>query len=80
MWEWGHHLTSRKTGTHNIALFLVSNFFVEVHIRLTDNVTTNIIGFAKNELNENFKSLLNPNDPFLKAFLAKDSSSETKAA
>lgn len=81
VWEWGHYLTSRKTETHNIVLFLVNDFLAEVHIALTDNKTTDVIGILKTELHSDFKTLMNNDDPFIKALWeGKHSSSQQKSA
>ncbi|MCW3077334.1 MAG: hypothetical protein JWO32_1943 [Bacteroidetes bacterium] len=80
VWEWGHYLTSRKTETHNIVLFLVNDFLAEVHIGLTDHKTTHVKGISKTEIHPDFNTLLNNDDPFVKAFLdKKNSSSQQKS-
>jgi hypothetical protein len=81
VWEWGYLIGSRKLNDHNIALFLVNDFLAEVYITLTDNKTTLINGISKNDLHPDFKNMLNPKDPFVKAFLKLgDSSSKPEAA
>lgn len=80
VWEWGHYLTSRKNETHNIVLFLISDFFAEAHITLFENKTTLINGMDKSELHPDFQNILNHEDPFVKAYIKPDSSSRHRAA
>ncbi|MBA3665682.1 MAG: hypothetical protein H0W61_15970 [Bacteroidetes bacterium] len=80
VWEWGHYLTSRKKEDLNIVLFLINDFFAEVHISTSDNKTTCIVGIARKELHEDFMTTLNHNDPFVKVFLKDLSSSRHEAA
>lgn len=79
VWEWGHLLTSRKDETQNLVLFLVHDFFTEVHINLADNTTKEIRGLSKNELHPEYEKVLNNEDPFVKVFL-KPYSSNPKVA
>ncbi|MGZ4097953.1 MAG: hypothetical protein ACXVNM_03700, partial [Bacteroidia bacterium] len=80
VWEWGHYLASRKQEGYNIALFIIHDFFAEVHISLTDNKTIEIKGIAKDALHPAFVNALNHDDPFVKVFLGDRSSSRPETA
>jgi len=67
VWEWGYYISSKQYGNHTIALFVLGNFFTEVYISTLSNKTDLIKGIDKTELNSDFVSSLNTEDPLIKA-------------
>jgi hypothetical protein len=65
VWEWGFYLGNRKTSYNNILYFLLNDFFVEVQVRLSDNVTESIN--ARAELDEEILSQLQYKRPLIKS-------------
>jgi hypothetical protein len=65
VWEWGFYLGNRKTPDHNILYFLLNDFFVEMQVRLSDNVTESINAAA--ELDEDILSQLQYKRPLIKS-------------
>jgi hypothetical protein len=61
IWEWGFYLGSIKTGDYNVVYFLLNNFFVEMQVRLSDNVTESIS--AEAELSQDILSQLQYRNP-----------------
>lgn len=66
VWEWGFFITNRKSGDDTVAVFLMSDFFVELHISSKSNETTEVKGLTKAGLKPEILSKLKDN-LFLKA-------------
>ncbi|MCE3228879.1 MAG: hypothetical protein K0S32_3430 [Bacteroidetes bacterium] len=73
VWEWGYFVSARKSGEHNIALFLIGDFFAEVFISISANKTEMINGLSHSQLHSDFIDAVKKDDPFIKAvsFFAK---------
>ncbi|MCE3259973.1 MAG: hypothetical protein K0S12_1614 [Bacteroidetes bacterium] len=80
VWEWGYYVATRKTGNHNVVLFLVSDFFAEVHITLADNKTEMIKGVSHADLHSDFIGAVKKDDPFIKAISSISKAPFTTAA
>jgi hypothetical protein len=80
VWEWGYFVTARKSGKYNIALFLIGDFFAEVHISITENKTEMINGVSNSELHKDFLEAVVKDDPFIKAVSYFSKAPFTRAA
>jgi len=67
VWDWAFYLSKRAEGDYNIVLFSINDFFAEVYINASNNITENILGISKKDLHRDFALSLNHNDPLVKA-------------
>lgn len=73
VWEWGYYIGSRKSATHTVALFVITDFFCEVHIRIDGNQTEEIKTVKYSELHPDFAGSIDIGSPLVKAAIAKNS-------
>ncbi len=65
VWEWGYFISKNKYENYTIAVFLMDNFFAEIHFDNCNNITKRVTGIAKNELQADSISPLNKISIFL---------------
>lgn len=68
VWEWGFYICNRRNPNHTVAVFLIGDFFTEVHISAPDNTTIDITAISNDQLSTEVILELKDN-PFIKAKL-----------
>jgi len=69
VWEWGFYITSLKDEKNTRAIFLLSDFLVEIIYVRADNSTLSIKGLKISKENEHFVSQNVFNNPLLKVLV-----------
>ena len=65
VWEWGYFITKNKYEDFTIAIFYMTGFYIKMRISIKDNKTEDVLGLTKEQLQNEFPSVLNTRNVFV---------------